>query len=68
MEQLYAQLKRIGIKVVEWSERSYVAFDKFKDEMIAFTRRQKPGIGRKLADARITVRGHTLGFNTEATR
>lgn len=36
--------------------------------MLTFTRRQKHDIKRRLAEARITVRGYTLGFNTEATR
>lgn len=43
-------------------------FDNYKDEVIALTQHRKSNIRRKLGDIRITVRGHTLGFTTEATR
>lgn len=35
--------------------------------MLTFTRHRKPDLRRGLADARVTVRSHTLRFNTEAT-
>lgn len=47
---------------------NYVAFYNSKDEIIAFIERRKLHIWRKLMDARITVRGHIIGFNTEKTR
>lgn len=43
-------------------------FDNFKDEILAFTRRRRPELKRRLAGARITVKGYTLCFNTEVTR
>lgn len=53
VEQLCGWLEREEIRAVEWVERNHVALDNFKDEIIAFTRRQKPDLKRKLADAMI---------------
>lgn len=36
--------------------------------MTAFTRRRKPELKRRITKARITVCGHTMSFNNEATR
>lgn len=36
--------------------------------MIAFTWRRKADVQKRLAKSRITVRGHTIGCNVEATR
>lgn len=66
MEYLSQWLERVGIKIVDWGERNLVVFDKSRYEIVAFTRRWKPDLKRRPADIRITVRGHTLGFNTDA--
>lgn len=63
VEQLYERLARTGIKAVEWGERNHIAFKNSNDEMITFTRRWKPGLMWRLAQAKITVRSHTLGFH-----
>lgn len=51
-----------------WGERNHVIIDNAKEEFLAFTRPGKAELRRKLAEAKIPVRGHTLGFNTEATQ
>lgn len=66
--QLCQQLKRAEIKTVKWTERNYAVFDNFKNEIIIFTRSRKPDLKQKLAETRITVRDHTLGFNTKVTQ
>lgn len=38
------------------------------DEMIAFTRKWKLELKRRIAEARVTVREHTINFNTEVAR
>lgn len=53
---------------MEWRENNHVEFNNSNDKIIAFTQCKKPVPMRKLSDARITVRGHSLGFNKEATR
>lgn len=53
---------------MERGERKHVAFDNLKDEMIVCTRRQKADLQSRIAKAKITVRGHILGFIVEATR
>lgn len=68
MEQLCVRLARAIIKGVKWGERNHVVFDNFKTEMIAFTKRRKADLKRTLEKSRITVRGHTIGFNFETTR
>lgn len=56
------------IKAVEWEEMNNIVFNNSQDEILAFTRCQKPDLKRRLAEARITDRDHTLWFNIEATR
>lgn len=36
--------------------------------MIAFIRSRKPELKKRIVKVRITVRGHTMMFNMEATR
>lgn len=60
-------MERVGIRAVEWRDRNHVAFDNSKNEILAFRRRRKPNQKQRLTEARITVRGHMLGFNTEVT-
>lgn len=61
-------MEKAETKAVKLGERKYVAFDNAKNEIIAFTRRRKSELKRRIAEARITVRGHTMGFNTGANR
>lgn len=53
---------------VEWGERNHVVFDNPKNEMLDFTRCQKSNLRQRLAEARMTVRGHIFGFNGVATQ
>lgn len=66
LEQLCQWLERAGMKAVEWGERNHVAFYNLEDKMLAFTRHRKPDLKGRLCEARITARGYTLEFNTEA--
>lgn len=68
VKQLYENLAKSEIKVVESGERNHSEFYNFIDEIIAFTRHRKLDLKRKLLDTRIMVRGHTMSFNSEATR
>lgn len=68
MKQLCACLAKAGIKAVDWGERSYITLNNSKNKMITFTRRRKTALRNWLAEAQITVRGYTTGFNVEATR
>lgn len=67
VEQLCERQKTAGIRVMERGERNHVAFHNSRKEIIVFTQRPKQYLRRKVADTRIMVRDHTLGFNTEAT-
>lgn len=49
-------------------ERNHVTFPNSEYEILPFTRRRKVDLKRTLAEARITVGGHIIRFNTEATR
>lgn len=53
---------------MKWRGRNHATFDNSKDDMIIFTRYQKPNLSRRLIEARITVRDHKLKLNTEATQ
>lgn len=66
--QLCKRLEKARVKVVEWGQVNYVEFYNMKDETIAFMRKMKQELKRKIADARFIVRGHTMRFNMEATR
>lgn len=61
-------LKRAGERTVKWEQDNHVDLDNAKDEAIAFKRRRKLKLKRRIAEARITVYGHIIGFNTQATR
>lgn len=62
------KVEKVGVKAVEWEEQNHVAFGNAKDEMIAFTRSRKPELKRGIVEARVTVHGHIMRFNTKATR
>lgn len=47
---------------------NHVTFDNRKDEAIVIKRRRKLELKGRIAEARITVRGHMMDFNREATR
>lgn len=64
----FQRLKTAGISRVGWGERNHIAFDNCKEKMPAFTKHWKPDLRQRLTEVRITVSGHTLGFNTEVTR
>lgn len=68
MIQLCTRLARVGVEAVEMEDQNYVAFDNMKNEMIVFSRRRKQVPKRRIAEDRIILYGHTMGFNTEATR
>lgn len=53
---------------MEWGEDNHIEFKNEKDGVIAFTRRGKMQLKRRIGETKITLRGHTIGFNTEATR
>lgn len=47
---------------------NHVEFDNAKGEAIVFIRRRKPELKKRIANARITVREHTMDFNTDTMR
>lgn len=55
------------MKTVEWGETNHVAFDNSKDEMIAYKRRWRSNLKRRIVEARIKVREYIMSFNTKAT-
>lgn len=67
VEQLYQWLGRTPIREVERGERNHVAFDNSKHEILALTGCRKLDLKQRLAEARITVRGHIFRFITEVT-
>lgn len=66
--QLCERLERVRVKAVELGDQNHVAFNNAMDEMIAFIRRTKLQLKRRISEARITVCGHNMRFNTEANR
>lgn len=66
--QIGKWLERAGEKAVEWGENNHVEFDNAKNEAIAFRRKRKLKLNRRIAEAKITIRGHIMLFNTESTR
>lgn len=53
---------------MEWGEDNHAEFDDTKNEIIAFTRKRKPVLKKRIAEVRFTVRGYIIGFNTKGTR
>lgn len=65
---LCERLKRAMTKVVKEEEDNHISFDNVKDELIIFMRRRKPELKRRILEARVVVRKHTMSFNTQSTR
>lgn len=68
MEQQYEWFALAGMKAVKRGKRNHVAFDSSKNERITFTQYPKADLQKRLVEARITVRVHTMIFDVEATR
>lgn len=66
--KLWERLKTAGVKAVEWSDRNNFVFDNARGEIISFIMRKKLERKRIIHEARITVYGNTIWFNTKATR
>lgn len=56
VKQLFERLEKAGAKVVGLRERNHVAFENVKDKAIAFMRRRKPELKKRIEKLRITVR------------
>lgn len=50
---------------MKWEKDNEVKFDNAKYKAIAFTRRRKLELKGRIAEARITMHGDTMGFNTD---
>lgn len=68
MLQLYERLEKSGVKPVKLEDQNHMKFNNTKNEMIVSTRRRRHDLKRMITDVRITLRGHTMSFNTEVTR
>lgn len=66
--QLSKLLERAGKKAVEWGEDNHVELDNRKDGAIAFTKRWELELKKRIAEVKVIVHGHNVGFNTEAPR
>lgn len=50
--QLCERLEKAETKAIEWTERNHVVFNNAKDKAIVFTRRRKPYLMKRIAEAK----------------